>query len=150
MKYINKLKSNFYLSTTTRTFLIEFLFTYGIVITTAFFQCVLYQGVLDEAKVWEIMIDALAPTTITFSGLIIIQRVKVLTNSFKALVLYIALFALCSGYTAYSVVAEKYLISMRVILIFLALISLACSKAIFALQIGPEKHKAERSDAKLC
>ena len=136
----------------TREFLIQWIFTYGIMFVLAFLQILLTAETFSE--MWKIAIDSFVPTTITTTGIIIIQKVRMLNNNFTALFLHliiIASVALYIAYFAYDGSSYKSYV-LRVGLVILMLFGNYLSKRIYSLPNSEENninHKSERADGRI-
>ena len=136
-----------------KEFMIQWVFTYGIMMFVVFFQC-LFLPKLTLDMMWDAVINAFVPTTITFTGAILIQKVHMLTNNFIALFLFLVIFGLGLLYVcvfAYDGSNRNTVIIIRVGMVILTIISLFLSKSIFGLKdkYNECKHKKEKSDANI-
>lgn len=144
----NKITTNAF-----REFMIQWIFTYGIMMLVVFLQSLLLEEDTSE-NIWELVIDAFVPTTITFTGIIIIQKVHMLTNNFTALFLHLIIIALVALYVVFFAYdgSENYtIVTLRVGMVILTIISLILSKRVFTLtdEYVEKKHKNEKSDANI-
>lgn len=138
---------------TTKEFLVQWIFTYGIMIILSFLQVLLIAQTYSE--MWDIVIDSFVPTTITFTGIIIIQKVRMLNNNFTALFLHLIIIASVALYIAYFAYdGSKFgaTITLRVGLVVFMMVGIYLSRRIYAIpDSGEEKkaHKAERADGRI-
>ncbi len=132
IRLLNKIKYG--LDVDGKEYVINWIFTYGIMMITSFLLCLLTADNADI--VWEKVIDAFVPTTITFCGMIIIQKVKMLDNNFTALFLLLMIIALAAGYIAYFSVKDNdnQQFILRFFLIILVALSLICSRNVFRIK----------------
>lgn len=136
-----------------KEFMVYWSFTYGIMMLTVLLQSLILKETTAE-NIWNLVIDAFVPTTVTFTGVIIIQKVHMLTNNFTALFLHLMIIALVALYVcffAYDGSKNYAIITLRVGMVILTILSLILSKRVFSLNNDyvTIKHKNEKSDANI-
>ena len=136
-----------------KEFLVQWIFTYGIMFILSTLQILLKPG--DFSDMWKVVIDSFVPTTITFTGIIIIQKVHMLNNNFTALFLHLIVIASVALYIAYFAYdGSEFIVTsiLRLGLFVLVMVGTYLSRRIYSIPSFGEKgveHKAERADGRI-